>query len=107
MGVSPRDLDLVVGGLLIAIATGLAQLHDPALAIAVLSLIVAVALMAIGDDGLEHLWRAYCREPARAPEPKRRELAPVRATRAVPVRGAPRCTTLAPARVVTRGVRAY
>jgi hypothetical protein len=98
MRVTARDLDLVIGGMLIAVATLLAQLPDPALAIALLGLLIPVALLALGEDALEAMWRAYCREPD-APKPTRAAPSDPKRERRSP-RPSGRCTKLAPARVV-------
>ncbi len=58
-----RDLDLVLGAILMAAATLLAQLHDPALAIVLLSLSLAGAVAWLGEARFEALWHEYRREP--------------------------------------------
>jgi hypothetical protein len=85
---SLRDLDLLVGAIVMAVATVLARLADPALAIIVLSLVVSSVIAWLGEDRLEALWRAYSAPlPAKVPAPRiekpikmyRRPVGPVRA----------------------------
>lgn len=85
---SLRDLDLAVGAILMALATLLARVADPAIAIIVLSLIVTSFITWLGEDRIEALWRAYTAPaPVKIPAPRverpikmyRRPLGPIRA----------------------------
>lgn len=65
-----RDLDLVLGGVAIAVAGVLARLAEPAVAISILAVLLAAFIGWLGDERIEALWRAYCAEPA--PRARRR-----------------------------------
>lgn len=100
-----RDLDLVVAGALIAVATVVSRMAEPATAIVVLAVFTSLAILAIGEERLELLWREYSRERAAVSEmrssrpqlPRRRH--PPQRTSTWPVRSTAK---LPPARVVVR-----
>jgi len=101
---SIRDIDVVIAAVLMAIATVLSRIADPAVSITVLALLVGLAVTLLGEDRLEALWRAYSAEPEAAP---RKTVPVIPANPLRPDARAPRKVPLAPARVVTRDDRSY
>jgi hypothetical protein len=104
---SIRDIDIVIAAILMAVATVLSRITDAAVAMTVLALLVAVAVIVLGEDRLEGLWREYCREPDVAPPRPRKTVPELPARRAKMNTRAPRKMGLAPARVVQRDDRSF
>jgi hypothetical protein len=101
-----RDIDIVIAAILMAVATVLSRITDAAVALTVLALLVSLAVIVLGEDRLEALWREYCREPDVAPRP-RKTVPELPARRAKVNTRAPRKMGLAPARVVQRDDRSF
>jgi len=99
---SLRDLDLVIGTVLVLVATLLSRVADPALAIVVLSLLVMTALVWLGEDRIADLWRAYMAPPPPRPP---RKVASILERLPAPAPESTRPTELARARVITRAER--
>ncbi len=97
-----RDLDLVIGTVLVLVATLLSRALEPAVAIVVLSLLVMTAVMALGEDRLADLWRAYMAPPPPRPP---RKVASLLERLPAPALESTRPTQLARARVITRAER--
>lgn len=98
---SLRDIDLVLGALMMLAATLLSRLAEPALAIILLSLAVSSGIVWLGEDRIEALWRAYTAPPplpAVAPPRRPAERITMYRRPTGPVRFAP----LAQARLLTR-----
>ncbi len=97
---SLRDIDLVLGALMVLAATLLSGLGDPAIAIIILSLSISTFIVWLGEDRIEALWRAYTAPPplpaVARPRPEERIKMYRRPTG--PVRAAP----LAQARLIQR-----
>lgn len=96
-----RDIDLVIGTVLVLVATLLSRVVEPAVAIVLLSLFIMVGVMALGEDRLADLWRAYM-----APAPPRppRKVANLLERLPAPAPESQR-PVLARARVITRSER--
>lgn len=98
---SLRDLDLVIGTVLVLVATLLSRITDPAVAIVVLSLLVMTTLVWLGEDRLADLWRAYMAPPPPRPP---RKVARILERLPAPAPDVDR-PVLARARVITRAER--
>jgi hypothetical protein len=99
---SLRDLDLVIGTILVLVATLLSRLADPAVAIVILSLLVMTTVLALGEDRIADLWRAYTAAPPPRPP---RKVASLLERLPAPAPASMRPTELARARVITRSER--